>query len=78
MKIVYKKSLYKHHASLNYYRSNIINFEYLSYKIHMFVVHSNSLGGINVFSTGLSSVFSPCSLLLMVKYKNNIYYHFIM
>ena len=49
MTIVYKKSLYNHHASLNYYRSNIINFGYLSYKIHM---SQDSLCGINVFPTG--------------------------
>ena len=30
MKIVYKKSLYKHHASLKYYKSNIIIFGYLA------------------------------------------------
>ena len=41
MKIVYKKSLYKHHASLNYYKGNIIIFGYLSYKVHISVVHSN-------------------------------------
>ena len=35
MKIVYKKSLYKHHTSLNNYKSNMILFGYLSYKIHI-------------------------------------------
>ena len=40
MTIVYEKSLYKHPASLNYYKSNIINFGYLSYTIHMSIIHS--------------------------------------
>ena len=31
MKIVYKKSLYKH-PSLNFHKSNIIIFDYISYK----------------------------------------------
>ena len=41
MKIVYKKSLFKHHTSLNYYNTNIIIFGHLGYKIHRFVVKSN-------------------------------------
>ena len=41
MKSAYKKSLYKRHTSLNYYKINIIIFGYLSYKIYMSVVRSN-------------------------------------
>ena len=41
IKIIYKKSLYKHHALINNYKSNNIIFGYLSYKIHMSVVYSN-------------------------------------
>ena len=65
MKIAYKKLLYKHHALLNYYKSNIIIFGYLSYKIHVSVVTHISLGGFNVFPTGLPGVSS-----LLTRYIN--------
>ena len=57
MKIAYKKSLYKHHALLNYYKSNMFIFGYLSNKIHMCVVHSNFFMWISRISHGAPGCF---------------------